>query len=103
MKPKPSRTDLTTGDKIGAGCVSLPVLGCCGPSLFMAFAVLILLPVFLVTDDPPGWFVGIAAVLALVLTVAIVYAISLGMAKRRKEDEVIRDARLKRAKDELDD
>ena len=69
----------------------------------MAIAVLILLPVSLVTDDPPGWFVGTAAVLALVLTVAIVYAMSLGKAKRMKEDKAIRDARLKRAKDELDD
>ncbi len=101
--PKSSRTDLTTGDKIGAGCVSLPVLGCCGPFLFVVLALLVFLPVTLVTDDPPGWVVGIAVVLALILTVAIVYAMSLGMAQRKKEDELIRDAKLKRAKDELDD
>ena len=101
--PKPSPTELTTGDKVGAGCVSLPVLGCCGPFLFVALLLLISLPVLLITDDPPGWFVAIASVLALILTIGIVYAMSLGMAQRRKEDEVIRDARLKRAKDDLDD
>ena len=100
--PNPSQTDLTTGDKIGAGCVSLPVLGCCGPTVFVVLLVIIVLPVSLITADPPGWFIGIAAVLALILTVGIVYAMSLGMARRNKENEVIRAARLKRAKDELD-
>ena len=71
--------------------------------MFILLAVLLLLPVMLITDDPPGWVTAVVVILALVLTVAIVYGISLGVMQRRKEDEVIRDARLKRAKEELDD
>ena len=99
--------EITTEDKVGAGMASGCVLVACGPWLFlMMFLVVVLLmsiPFVLFGVEMPEWLFGPIAILALVLTIALTWGMSVGMTRRNKEKRLIRDAELKRAKRELED
>ena len=102
---------LSTGEKIGVGIVSLPVLGCCGPFLFvtltLTLAFITFIPLAIFFDPIPDWLgqvvLGVAVIIALVITIFAVMSGALAGVMRGREKDFIRRADLKRAQRELED
>lgn len=105
MRRQPE-TPLSTGDKIGAAFGSAFGLIACGPCIFLllTFVVMLLLslPFFLFTDEPPEWLVWPSAIIGGFLTVVLIIGMMVDRTRKEKEKEIIKAAELQRAKRELE-
>ena len=100
-------TDVVHSRREGqAGCLSGFGLIACGPILFvvifLAVVIITYIPFILFGLDMPEWLFWPLGAVALVLTIAAVIGISANRVQEEKGKKLIREAELKRAKDELE-